>query len=146
MKKMKKVILLIAILFSGMLMQANNASEDSTIVLNDFEIAKSIIGKRLVEADNFFIENNIRFAPSTPDGDKYVYLIESSHHGHKNWIFIVNKNSIIIEINLKYVMNRESDIQDLYDYNVTSTKIDVGNKVFHVEKTIGTNSSRLRIK
>ena len=143
---MKKKALIIAIVSSGMLMLANNEIKESPKTLNDFEIAKNIIGKSLAEAQIFFTNNDIKYTSSTPRDNKYVYLIQSANGGHKNWIFLINKDSIIFNINVKYIMNRESDIQDLYDYNISTNKINMGVKTYRVEKNIGTNSSRLIIK
>ena len=143
---MKKLALITAFVFSGMLMLANKENEESSKVLNDFEIAKNIIGKSLAEAQILLTNNSIKYTSSTPRDNKYVYLIQSANGGHKNWVLLISKDSIISNINIKYIMNRESDIQDLYDYSVITNNINIGGKMYRVEKNIGTNSSRLIIK
>lgn len=143
---MKKIILIIVIVFSGMLMQAQT----------DLDIANSIIGKPLPKLEQILTDLGLEFY-ITDNSDNNTTLYISINNSVRLWEiksedlyrerkvgnsvqFILAGENLITEIFVRY---RHSNLNDLRDFN--AYELPENTKFRTYEKALGTKISHFRI-
>lgn len=143
---MKKLILIIAIVFSGVLMQAQT----------DLDIANSIIGKPLPKLEQILTDLGLEFY-ITDNSDNNTTLYISINNSVRLWEiksedlyrerkvgnsvqFILAGENLITEIFVRY---RHSNLNDLRDFN--AYELPENTKFRTYEKALGTKISHFRI-
>lgn len=145
---MKKLILIIAIVISGMLAQAQT----------DLEIANAIIDKPFYEMEAILDTFDIDYYIVQVEEDQIVMYIQKKNNV-KKWILkygniyktekakggthfkdVATKINIILEIFVRYRHSNINDLNEFYAYEVPEST-----KIRTYEKSLGTDTSHLKV-